>query len=1035
MTTVPSSVYEYQIGGSLPVDAPTYVLRQADTDLYEGLKAGEFCYVLNSRQMGKSSLRVRIMQRLEAEGVRCAAIDLTLIGSENVTPAGWYMGLFYDLIRKFDLSGKINRRTWWKERESLSPVQRLSEFIEEVLLVEVCQNIVVFIDEIDSVLSLNFSTDDFFAWIRACYNQRADHREYNRLTFTLSGVATPTDLIADKSRTPFNIGRGIELGGIELHEAQPLAQGLVQNAENNQAVLREILTWTGGQPFLTQKLCRLVLASPFPIAAGSEAKAIEQLVKLYIIENWESQDEPEHLRTIRDRILNNEQRAGYLLELYQQIWNAGEITANNSEEEARLKLSGLVVRQGRTLRVYNRIYREVFDQSWIERALGNLRPYSEAFRAWTASEYQDESRFLRGRALQDAQAWAKGKNLSYLDQQFLAACEKKAIKEQIAVAEKEAQLERERKDKEVAERRNQALAEVNQMLAQANRKAHQRILIGSIVLSLAVIGVIVSGILAEKKGSEANSKVAQAEQQTKQALSREDEAKRKATEAEQREKQANDRVQTAKANAIAADYKTQQSQKAFAQIDTQLKSSRQESQRLAQQAQQAAKETQQAQEKLSEAQKKVDAAQQKVQSLDRERQDKAVELQQAQLVLQSAKKNQKKAEADLTNARQQYEDANIERQKIQNDINNVSQLSQLAAQLQNAGLSSEANEAWNQASRVPDIKDENLKQAMLFASISLAFQQLGQKYKELEQLDKAEVGYQEAEAALNKSQENLKQLPKAEINLNDNWAIRVHVMRVKGSLLREQGKKEPIKTEDALIAYTEAFNILKDASTKVKKVDIDMEIPIYEFLPEKQKILSAIAIENLHYEFIELLSQSSNQNNYQKISAVRESLIAHLFAELNYLMKAGNWKDADEKTPRLMLLIGNREEQGYLDIPDIQNFSCPALYTIDKLWVKYSDEKFGFSVQKRILEKILEQHGQSGHYDTEEQEIWNQLYREVGWRDEKGLVAYSDYTFNHKSPKAKTGVLPSSFWGRGWRTRSVRESISSLVLRLIDCNI
>jgi WD40 repeat protein len=426
--------FSYQIGGSLAVKSPCYVERQADLDLYEGLKSGMFCYVLNSRQMGKSSLRVQAMHRLHQDGIACGVIDITAIGSQEITAEQWYASILSSLVSAFRLD--INLREWWRENLYLSPIKRLSKFVEEILLVESSQNMVIFIDEIDSILGLPFSVDDFFAWIRSCYNKRTDQPAYQRITFVLLGVATPADLMTDKNRTPFNIGKAISLNGFELHETKPLMQGLQGKFEQPQHILAEVLGWTGGQPFLTQRICQILLEEVDNPAAnlqryqddlsGSLADWVADVVQRRVISNWASQDEPEHLKTIRDRLLRNKQQSSRLLGLYSQISENSEINFGDEPEQMDLLLSGLVVkRQSATnapvLQVYNRIYQTIFSKAWLEKEMAKLRPYAECINIWLAADGLDESRLLRGSSLQTALTWASDKKLSNDDYRFLNA--------------------------------------------------------------------------------------------------------------------------------------------------------------------------------------------------------------------------------------------------------------------------------------------------------------------------------------------------------------------------------------------------------------------------------------------------------------------------------------------------------------------------------------------------------------------------------------------------------------------------------------
>ena len=502
----------YQVGGSLGGNDPTYVVRTADEQLYVGLKTGDFCYVFNSRQMGKSSLLQRTSNRLKQEGYACVYLDVSRLGSDETTLVQWYKGITLSLFHSLDLAQHVNFKDWWQELAELSPVQRLHQFVEEVLLVYVQDpRIFIFIDEIDSLLSLSFKVDDFFVWIRHCYNLRSHNSNFERLGIALFGVASPSDLIADKLRTPFNIGKAIELHGFQLHEATPLLQGLEEAVSSSIAVLQSIIYWTGGQPFLTQKLCQLVIkvaretsTRMITLPVGTEAYWVEQLVRSRIIQHWESHDSPEHLRTIRDRLLLNEQNAGRLLGLYQRVllaesvdsekvleWKSlgvvsgsdGQITpdllvpTDDSREQTELLLCGVVEKQNGYLRVKNLIYRNVFNTQWVVRQLNNLRPYSQTFNAWIASDYLDESRLLRGQALREVLHWTQGKSLSDLDYKFLTASQ------ELEHQEVEQKLKAEH------------LKEVEARLAQERKSSRrQRRLL--VAMSLALVAAIILGIFA-----------------------------------------------------------------------------------------------------------------------------------------------------------------------------------------------------------------------------------------------------------------------------------------------------------------------------------------------------------------------------------------------------------------------------------------------------------------------------------------------------------------------------------------------------------
>ncbi len=124
------------------------------------------------------------------------------------------------------------------------------------------------------------------------------------------------------------------------------------------------------------------------------------------------------------------------------------------------------------------------------------------------------------------------------------------------------------------------------------------------------------------------------------------------------------------------------------------------------------------------------------------------------------------------------------------------------------------------------------------------------------------------------------------------------------------------------------------------------------------------------------------------------------YIKLRDLLAAGNWKDADEETYVVMIQAVGKKKGDYFSSEELLNFPCTDLRTIDRLWVKYSDGRFGFSVQKEIYLSVGGK--PDGKYDSE---AWNKFGDRVGWRVESNWISYTEVTYDTSAPG---GHLPDS---------------------------
>ncbi|NJC27639.1 AAA-like domain-containing protein [Neolewinella antarctica] len=357
----------------LPQDL--YVDREADRQLKrivnEMQRPG---YVLVARQMGKTNLLFNAKRNLETTDVRFVYIDMSNMFNSQLD---CYRNII-DLIVESQFEGSITVDTQIiKIRKLSSPPHIEYTKCLRFLLKEFSGKLVLVLDEIDALKSVSYS-DHVFAQIRSNYFARVNYPEFERLTYLLSGVIEPIDLIKDKNKSPFNIGEKIYLDDFTLSEHEEFVRKSMLDI--NHEISLFIFEQTGGNPRLT-----------FDILSELEDKIIEG--QNIFIEDVEKVIKKKYLTNfdvapvdhIRELVQDNKMARKAVRKLQSGINNISD------EEWKKLYLFGIVgAKKTSKVIIKNRIISDSLTLEWInsvDNLIGDL--FAEGYGSFSNKRFED----------------------------------------------------------------------------------------------------------------------------------------------------------------------------------------------------------------------------------------------------------------------------------------------------------------------------------------------------------------------------------------------------------------------------------------------------------------------------------------------------------------------------------------------------------------------------------------------------------------------------------------------------------------------
>jgi WD40 repeat protein/subtilisin-like proprotein convertase family protein len=347
----------FVVGGPVQPERLCYVEREADVKLEEALRAKRLCCVLGPLAIGKSSLLHRAARTLRRAGTLVAIVDLKRIAEQGGESPDSSLRLVAERVAaELGLSGDVS--AWWNASASVD--DRLVAFFWQIVLTNTTAPVVVLFDDVDAALPQPFGAHLLEA-IRACHARRRRETDFARLGFAVAGNVAPREL--EQASAQFGVAEAeiIEPADFSAEQSYRLAVAFGGEQELAQALMDRIHAWTGGHPYLTQRVARGAARK------GGRFEDVERVVREQLLTHDAAARDPvlAHARAWLGDPSRPARRASKLL---QKLAAGGKaVQPSEAAVAERLWLSGTVhVDAENQVQARNRIVKELVGAGWLK---------------------------------------------------------------------------------------------------------------------------------------------------------------------------------------------------------------------------------------------------------------------------------------------------------------------------------------------------------------------------------------------------------------------------------------------------------------------------------------------------------------------------------------------------------------------------------------------------------------------------------------------------------------------------------------------